>query len=846
MHNANKFLQNLSKVMHENRGEKKSEQLEKLYKIINDELYPILQTSHFPRTPAVMKLLSNELADLELLLTASMIIGKDVFSLSLRSVEKGFDLLKKFFKASVPSELKKTPSQIPILVYPNESFSIHAVNYANIGCELTLNEYVDIIRGCNECNIGAEKIIKYFCVGIPMNTDKVCCIFDNRTGIISDIFNRFIFKKIYVFDSKDWNDSIRFKEDTILFSNMDKILSSGYIKKFKGTIFPEENIISSISIESTCSGKDCIYGFVESIRVHVADIDAFYNSEFIKCERIKHAITEDIVRLGNKNTEILKDCRNAENDRYDILKNERNEIFIVIQKLIDLLSDIDSTLFSRKASQLNAPDYVTEKVLNQFIIYMDAGIYDMAQKLIPKIQYFGFTDWEMIGQYYVCSKNGFTQADCAHFCNRYPDLQPDNYIKAKMYINVIDPFKSSIKNLRTCAELLGNPKTGREYYIHYFLNGDEQMLYESLAHGYLPAGEVLYEKYKDGDAINLIKVADALVLKACVDFGDRVMLNKVPTNVLHDSGQKENSNKKLSITSSRMMYYKLAAAHGNVDAIERIVDSIYKERFASPATIRSDNAEGEKCAEILVVLCRYLMEHSEHPRRYNEYLGVVLFCMKNYSESFRTLSGCTSKAARYCRGRMYEAGNGTVKDYAKAEEEYRKAGNICDAEKRYNSVVEKQRQEEEKDDDDYSSETSYSASSYSSSSSSSGCFITTAACEALHKGDSCDELNLLRKFRDEHISDSTDGEKLIIEYYRIGPDIVDKINSSPNPKKVYSEMWKKYIKPSYDEINNQNWEKAKVIYINMVKELCQCYGVAVKNDIAEKYDIKYSDEQITY
>lgn len=834
MQDVNGFIQKLSVMMREDGSLKKPDLFENLCKIVNDRLYPTLQASAFPRTPAVMKRLSKEISDIDMLLTANMLIGREVWALSIESTEKGFDILKNHFRSILPNELKKTSSDVPILIYPSSELSITAVNYANVMCRTTLSDYADVIKGCSEYGIGAKKIIKYFCVGVPMTTDKFCCILDNREGRITNIFSRFISKRIYVFgpDSKNTRE---ITEDTIYASKFDRVVFSSSLKNINN--ISEKTIIHCIDPTFSEKNMNYKYGFFESIGVCTADIDSFYIGELEKCDKVKHAITEDIVRLDNANSDVLKECRSIEDKKYEKLKDERNGLFIILQDLLRNIADLEKAFSVNQNERMNIPDSVCECIIKQFFIYVDKGLFNEAQKLLAKIYSSEYSERKMIEQYYLCAKSGFDKTECERFRSMYPELRPDDHIKAKIFIGVTDPMKCDIEDLKKCAEMLGKPNTGHEYYVFYFLNKDDIMLIKSLMLGYSHAGEVLYEKSINGSIKQLILTADALVPKACVDLGDRIIANKVEKNLLHCSGKKENVNKKMSVTSSKMFYYKLAAAHDDVTAIERIVDAIYNDRFASPATIRSDNIEAQYNAELLVVLCRYLKEHSEHPRRYNEYLGVVLFCMKDYSESFRVLSGCISKAARYCRGRMYEAGNGTVRNYAKAEEEYKKAGNISDAEKRYNGVIEKQRIEEE-DDDDYDPDENYSRRSYRTSESSGGCFITTAACGVLSKGDDCDELNLLRKFRDEHISDSTDGEKLILEYYRIAPEIVDCINKLPDPQKIYSELWNKYILPSYDEINNKNWEKAKLIYINMVKELSHRFNISVQKEIAEKYDIE--------
>src|SRR5208282_5655374 len=71
-----------------------------------------------------------------------------------------------------------------------------------------------------------------------------------------------------------------------------------------------------------------------------------------------------------------------------------------------------------------------------------------------------------------------------------------------------------------------------------------------------------------------------------------------------------------------------------------------------------------------------------------------------------------------------------------------------------------------------SSQVSSGKNSSSSANGGIACFLTTACCE--HKGlpDDCDELTILRSFRDTHVP-----KILIKEYYEIAPQIVRMIKN---------------------------------------------------------------------
>ena len=90
---------------------------------------------------------------------------------------------------------------------------------------------------------------------------------------------------------------------------------------------------------------------------------------------------------------------------------------------------------------------------------------------------------------------------------------------------------------------------------------------------------------------------------------------------------------------------------------------------------------------------------------------------------------------------------------------------------------------------------------------------------------------MLRSFRNTHLNGTPEGEAVVREYYRVGPQIVDSINHTENPVALYQNLWERYIEPSCEAIREEKWEKAKGIYIGMVKELCMQFGIGVRPDI---------------
>ena len=103
------------------------------------------------------------------------------------------------------------------------------------------------------------------------------------------------------------------------------------------------------------------------------------------------------------------------------------------------------------------------------------------------------------------------------------------------------------------------------------------------------------------------------------------------------------------------------------------------------------------------------------------------------------------------------------------------------------------------------------------------CYITTAACQIRGMKDDCEELNLLRNYRDTYMSSLNSGEELIQEYYDIAPSIVKHINRRPDADRIYDALWEKYICPCIGLIREGRMEECLNLYVKMVLETKKQY-----------------------
>jgi len=100
------------------------------------------------------------------------------------------------------------------------------------------------------------------------------------------------------------------------------------------------------------------------------------------------------------------------------------------------------------------------------------------------------------------------------------------------------------------------------------------------------------------------------------------------------------------------------------------------------------------------------------------------------------------------------------------------------------------------------------------------CYITTATFTALGIcNDNCKELQKFRWYRDNILIKEPDGKKLIEEYYKTAPLIVQKIEELPNKEEIYKQIWDKYLSRCLQFLDKKQFTKVKETYIEMVRTL---------------------------
>ena len=108
---------------------------------------------------------------------------------------------------------------------------------------------------------------------------------------------------------------------------------------------------------------------------------------------------------------------------------------------------------------------------------------------------------------------------------------------------------------------------------------------------------------------------------------------------------------------------------------------------------------------------------------------------------------------------------------------------------------------------------------------STGCYITTAVCHILGYEDDCQILETLRGFRDNYMKQQEDCLPLLEDYNVVGPMIGDKLFDDENCENVASVLFNIFIKGAIEAIEDQEYDDAVNLYLNMTETLMDYYDI---------------------
>ncbi|WP_462271614.1 CFI-box-CTERM domain-containing protein [Ligilactobacillus agilis] len=395
-----------------------------------------------------------------------------------------------------------------------------------------------------------------------------------------------------------------------------------------------------------------------------------------------------------------------------------------------------------------------------------------------------------------------------------------------------------------CSELaakLDKVETGAEYYyLSYQFEGKEAI-------------EYLKEAFKLGDE----RATDEL-LKLAQKSADETLLKYLSQRQVPAASYQLGKAREESAPGRAEKYYRIAASWGDTLAIYKLLEiefdkiwhedeveivkvnfgPLYLKQYSTKKVLSEKpiKADGQTIDNI-INLCDYLLNLDTKRRlsssRISYIMGYAYLLKNDQRRALKYFEKSRQATAYYYRGKIYMNNEGAVsQDLNLAKKYFTQAMNkgYSLAEVGLEQVYDSIRQEDKKRaelEDAMESDTGYAAEHHVVDK---GCFITTATCMSLNKGDDCEELMAMRRYRDMSTVKNPLIAELVREYYRIAPVIVKRIDARPEKAQIYQQLWDKYISKTYTCIKREDYDNATKLYVSMVADLSEEYGVRLRKE----------------
>lgn len=398
-----------------------------------------------------------------------------------------------------------------------------------------------------------------------------------------------------------------------------------------------------------------------------------------------------------------------------------------------------------------------------------------------------------------------------------------------------------------CSELaakLDKVETGAEYYyLSYQFEGKEAIDY-------------LKEAFKLGDE----RATDEL-LKLAQKSSDETLLKYLSQRQVPAASYQLGKAREESAPGRAENYYRIAASWGDTLAIYKLLEiefaeiwhedeveivkvnfgPLYLKQYSTKKVLSEKpiKVDGQTIQTIdnIINLCDYLLNLDDKrgfsSSRISYIMGCAYLLKKDQRRALKCFEKSRQTAAYYYRGKIYMNNEGAVsQDLNLAKKYFTQAKNkgYVLAKVGLKQVDDLIRQEDEKRaklEEAMESDTGYAAEHHTVDK---GCFITTATCMSLNKGDDCEELMAMRRYRDMSTVKNPLIAELVREYYRIAPVIVKRIDARPEKAQIYQQLWDKYISKTYACIKREDYDNATKLYVSMVADLSEEYGVKLRKE----------------
>lgn len=807
-------------------GQKNTSQklLEKAKDCFYKKLYTDISNSEYSSKKKVIDDIKTIFEKEKLFYEFPQILNKKIVGLVGKSYHSDFDLLNNIFGRKT-AELVIRIKDIPVIIYPNGK-EIFFVNDAGKYIALKKQDFL-IATSLHVNNIALAGFIKYSC--IPTSSE---CLFKNLIFVyisagchkVNNTSSRFFLDRldfmVYIKPKNQSNSDIKIPRhnsnaiDYIVSEDVQKdILSYAQLPaKLFEQDSPVHNEIFSFDIENKIASVICFYN--NTISLLKSDINSG-SSDLVNVTDtcLKNSINEFIQECKNKLEKYEKELKKTYIDTNDLLK-------ICKECEVCRLKEIEPFTIDNFGYCTN----IFTTLGDLFLKYVDFELFDKASIIYNQLKLCGYKNLFACDIIFAKARGQTPLPDLLEhlsIINNKDKIVVRTKIRCSNEINfsLADYIASSVKlpdiqDLTNPNELLfyglaleKDPKKHKKTFTN--------ALRKAASHGSEEATKRLIDLARNNPQVMNMIGHDMIP-----------EINYYRATASQEKGDKWLAN----------IYFKLAATQGELRSIKKLT---FIQLYSLQKKIGQELTEAEKSkAYTCISLLNHLIlnkTESESESEYYEGLATLYELIQDYSRADDAWKHSNSARACYKRGMLYMYKKPLQQDLDLAEQCFVEAvakGHVKAQEKldkvrlfKKNDKEWKQKQSSRS----YSSHVHYSSVRVKDSS---PCFITTAVCSSLGKPDNCEELMTLRHYRDVLSANDDRLAVLVKEYYRVAPVIVEKIDSQPDAKEVYLQLWKKYISLICNVIQTGDSKSGAKIYIEMV-----CL-------LSKKYDVPLSEQAI--
>lgn len=817
-----------------------------LYAYLQKEIPPLLAASSYAHKVELWQEIERIFDHLEFGLQWPELLGRKMIGIMPlgkgKCVQACFQLLKEFVTPEVQHYLQLNQN-VTSLVLPSPSFE--GIRFLNSGWHigsLSKREYCRATRELWQKHIEIGQLLECFVFGNAVTSSQNLAftwlpIFRNCQMPLYSLLceNLDILLMFPPDDDEDWVSSARFRQalETCAQKGIAVILAVDdpgqrtALQALPGRLRDMVTVFGGAEMLAFLQKEDapcCHYRYAVHLRKAFYDIERKAFERQQECNADLLQIKQDLSFLSQDETrnQILQ-CRMDIQREVDQEEQALQQLRPALAGLFQKTTQLEGQLKERSGvdeDALRLPDaFLMAQLARE---YLGTGCLQEAEDVSRDLQQGGFSYAYILPLLIQKQRGSRVSAEGLEQLRH----QGDNEFVRHAKIALRQELDFSEQDAMQIARDIRHLDTPAEAYYrgvwaeHVKRYGTAAVYYEqAYRQGFRAASRGLMRLVQDVQSLPLARAANMMVPEACLLYGKQLLL-------------KEKRYYKADT------YLKIAAGNGEVEAIRILAQSLWQRLKHNYYRGISDEEMGVK----LKNCCRlfeFLGTKYPEDETIRETLGFIHLRKGDEQRALETWMACHTAEARFQCGRLYEYGKGAFpQDLDKAAAFFAQARELGSkkAGAEYEKVESWKRKKasQKKSAKTYQKTSNYSTRTESTrSSDDSFCFITTAVCRALQKGDDCEELMVMRRFRDDARVADPLLQEMIGEYYRVAPEIIQRIQASGQADAVYQQLWTDELCPVLRNLHHHEYRQAALGYIAMVERLSHQYSVPLQSGIAE-------------